>query len=162
MNALAIFGISAALSFASSVVAAKLYVWPWLRKRGCHEALASLTAPHLFLRFIGLSVLVTGVVSPALPKAFAIPVAYGDLVAGILAIFATIALAKKRSWAVGTAWVFNIWGTADFLYAFYEGPHAEIQPGMLGAAFYLITAIVPILLVTHFLSFGVLLRVRAS
>jgi hypothetical protein len=116
----------------------------------------------MFLRFIGLSFLVPGVVSPALPRAFAAPAAYGDFVAGILAIFATIALAKNVSWAIGAVWVFNIWGAADLLFAFYEGPHAGIHPETLGAAFYLVTAIVPLLLVTHFLIFGLLLRSKAS
>lgn len=162
MDALAIFGISVVSSFAGSAAAAKLYVWPWLRSRDRCKGLASLVAPHMFLRFIGLSFLVPGVVSSALPRAFAAPAAYGDFVAGILAIFATIALAKNVSWAIGAAWVFNIWGAADLLFGFYEGPHAGIHPEMLGAAFYLVTAIVPPLAVTHFLIFGLLPRTKAS
>ena len=161
MNVQGIFGISALMSFVSSAAAAKLYVWPWLRSRDRYKGLASLVAPHMFLRFIGLSFLVPGVVSPALPKAFAAPAAYGDLIAGILAIIATIALAKNLSWAIGAVWVFNVWGTADLLFAFYEAPHAGLHPELLGAAFYLVTAIVPPLLVTHFLTFGLLTRRKA-
>ncbi len=162
MDVRAIFAISVVSSFVGSAAAAKLYVWPWLRSRDRYKALVSLVAPHMFLRFIGLSFLVPGVVSPALPRAFAAPAAYGDFAAGILAILATIALAKNASWAVGAVWLFNIWGTADLLFAFYQGPHARIIPEMLGAAFYLPTAIVPPLLVTHFLIFGLLLRSKAS
>ena len=162
MDVRAIFGISAVLSFVASAAAAKLYVWPWLRSRDRYKGLASLVAPHMFLSFIGLSFLVPGVVSPELPRAFAAPAAYGDFVAGILAILATIALAKNLSWAIGAVWVFNIWGAADLLFAFYEGPHAGIHPELLGASFYLVTAIVPPLLVTHFLIFGFLLRRKAS
>jgi hypothetical protein len=114
----------------------------------------------MFLRFIGLSFLVPGVVSPALPAAFAVPAAYGDLVAGIFAVLATIALAKRASWAIAAVWVFNVWGTADLLFAFYAGPHAQIRPEMLAGAFYLPTAIVPPLLVTHFLIFRLLVRAR--
>jgi hypothetical protein len=112
----------------------------------------------MFIRFLGLSFLVPGVVSPALPAAFAVPAAFGDAVAGIFAIAATIALAKRASWAIAAVWVFNVWGAADLLFAFYSGPHAQIQPGALGATFYLPTAIVPSLLVTHFLVFRLLLR----
>ena len=162
MDVRAIFGISVLSSFVSSAAVAKLYVWPWLRGSDRYKGLASLVAPHMFLRFIGLSFLVPGVVSPALPRAFAAPAAYGDFVAGILAIFAAIALAKNLSWAIGAVWVFNIWGAADFLFAFYEGPHAGIHPEMLGAAFYLVTAIVPPLLVSHFLIFGLLRRRKTS
>jgi len=162
MDVRAIFGLSALLSLVSSVVIGRLYVWPWLRTRDRNQALVPLVAPHMFLRFIGLSFLVPGVVSPALPAAFAVPAAYGELVAGILAVIATIALAKRLPWAIGAVWVFNVWGAADLLFGFYEGPHAGIQPEMLGAAFYLPTAIVPLLLMTHFLTFQVLMRKQPS
>ena len=162
MDVRLIFALSALMSFVSCSVIAKLYVWPWLRARARDQALASLVAPHMFIRFLGLSFLVPGVVSPALPAAFAVPAAYGDSVAGILAIAAIIALAKRASWAIAAVWVFNVWGAADLLFAFYSGPHAQIQPGALGAAFYLPTAIVPSLLVTHFLVFRLLLRKERS
>jgi hypothetical protein len=158
MDVLLIFALSALMSLVSSAVIARLYVWPWLQAKSRNQALVSLVAPHMFLRFIGLSLLVPGVVSPALPAAFAVPAAYGDFAAGILAIIATIALAKHASWAVPAVWLFNVWGAADLLFAFYEGPHASLQPGTLGAAFYLITAIVPLLLTTHFLIFRLLMR----
>jgi hypothetical protein len=162
MDVRAVFAISVVASFVSSAVAAKLYVWPWLRSRGRYEALAPLLAPHMFLRFIGLSFLVPGVVSAALPAAFAVSAAYGDSVAGLLAIIAAIAVARQARWAGAAAWVFNVWGAADLLFAFYQGPHAQIHPEALGAAFYIPTAIVPPLLVTHFLVFRILLRKRQS
>jgi len=158
MDVRAIFAISVLASFVSSAVIARLYVWPWLRARDRRQALASLVAPHTFLRFLGLSFLVPGVVSPALPRAFAVPAAYGDIVAGILAIIAMMLLAKRARRAIPAVWVFNIWGMADLLYAIYAGAHAQIRPESLGAAFYLPTAIVPPLLVTHFLIFALLIR----
>jgi len=158
MNALALFGASALLSFISSIVAARLFVWPWLHKTSPDRALTALVAPHMFLRFIGLNLLVPGVVSPLLPAGFAVPTAYGDLVAGILAIVATIALVNRASWAKSSVWLFNLWGAADFLLAFYQGPHVGLQPGMLGAAFLIVTAVVPPLLVTHGLIFRLLVR----
>lgn len=160
MDTRAIFVTSALTSLVSSAVIAQLYVWPWLQSRERCQALVPLVGPHMFLRFIGLSFLVPGVVSPALPAAFAVPAAYGDLVAGIFAVLATIALAKRASWAIAAVWVFNVWGTADLLFAFYAGPHAQIRPEMLAGAFYLPTAIVPPLLVTHFLIFRLLVRAR--
>lgn len=158
MNALALFVLSAMLSLISSVVAAKLYVWPRLRIMERDKALVRLVAPHMFLRFVGLSFLVRGVVAPSLPAAFAIPAAYGDLVAGILAVAATVALAKHASWAIPAVWLFNVWGAADLLFLIFQGPHEHIHPGSLGAAFYIPTALVPPLLVTHFLIFGLLIR----
>ena len=154
----AFFGISALLSTVSSVTVATLYVWPWLRSVKPREALAILVAPHLFLRFIGLSMLVPGVVATALPPAFAVPAAFGDLVAGILAIVATVGLARRAVWARGAVWAFNTWGAADLIYAGFQGVRILPGPGSLGAAFFLPTAIVPPLLVTHALIFLVLIR----
>ena len=158
MDVRAIFGLNVLMSFVSCTLIAKLYVWPWLQARNRREALVPLVVPHLFLRFIGLSFLIPGVVSPALPAAFAVPAAYGDLVAGALAIIAIIALARHASWAIAAVWIFNCWGAADLLFAFYKGPHSHMHPEALGAAFYLPTTIVPALLVTHFLIFGLLVR----
>jgi len=158
MNAVALFGASILGSFVSSVVAARLFVSPRLQNADPNRALSLLVAPHMFLRFLGLSFLVPGVVSPLLPAGFAIPAAYGDFIAGILAIVATIALVNRRSWATKSVWLFNMWGAADLLFAFYQGRQVGIQPGMLGATFFMVTALVPPLLVTHVLIFRLLVR----
>lgn len=162
MDIRAIFGINVLATFVSSAIAARLFVWPWLRNKGRYAAPLVLVAPHMFLRFIGLSFLVPGVVSPALPASFAVSAAYGDLAAGILAIITTIALAKTARWAIPAVWVFNLWGAADLLLAFYEALHSGLRPGMFGAAFYLPTTIVPNLLMSHIVIFALLLRSGAS
>ena len=136
MNAFALFGGSILASLVSSVVAARLVAWPRLQDADRNRALTWLVAPHMFLRFIGLR----------------------DFIAGMLAILATIALVSRTTWAIPSVWLFNLWGVADFLFAFYQGPRVGLQPGMLGAAFFIVTAVVPPLLVTHFLIFGLLVR----
>jgi hypothetical protein len=156
MNVLALFGISTLMSLVSSGVIAQLYAWPRLQMMNRDRALLVLVAPHMFLRFIGLSFLVPGVVSPSLPTAFAVPAAYGDFVAGLLAIAATVALSPRTSWARALVWVFNIWGAADLLFAIVEGLRVHIDPGALGAAFFIPTMVVPPLLVTHALIFRLL------
>ena len=98
------------MSLVSSGVLAKYYIWPRIRIRDRDDALVSLVAPHMFFRFIGLSMLVPGVVSPSLPAAFAQPAAFGDFGAGILAIVATIALLKRAPWAIPAVGLFNVWG----------------------------------------------------
>jgi len=158
MNTFALFGVSVLGSFISSAAAARFLLWPRLKDLERNRALTALVAPHMFLRFVGLSFLVPGVVSPLLPAAFAVPAAYGDLIAGILAIVTTIGLVTGTSWAGKSVWLFNVWGAADLLLGFYEGLHAGLQPGMLGAAFLLVTALVPPLLITHALIFRLLLR----
>jgi hypothetical protein len=158
MDVNAIFGLSALMSLVAAIVAARLYAWPRLRHMDRYSALALLVAPHMFFRFIGLSFLVPGVVSASLPSAFAVPAAYGDLVAGVLAIVATLALTKRASWAAALVWLFNVWGAADLLFAGFQGQRLQIDPGAFGAAFFIPTAVVPPLLVTHALIFLILVR----
>jgi hypothetical protein len=158
MNPRSAFGLSILMSLLSSVAVALLFVWPWLRTVNLNQALICLVVPHMSLRFIGLSFLVPGVVSESLPKSWARPAGYGDFVAGILAISATAALAHKASWALLAVWIFNVWGAADLLFAFYKGARIRLEPGSLGAGFYIVTAIVPPLLVSHALIFGLLIQ----
>ena len=77
-----LFGMSVAFGFIAWAVVAALYIWPQLRNRSRVDALQPLLVLHTF-RFIGLSFLVRGVVSPDLPIAFARDAAYGDIVAAI-------------------------------------------------------------------------------
>ena len=44
------------------------------------------------------------------------------------------------------------------LFAFYKGARVRLEPGSLGAGFYIVTAIVPPLLVSHALIFMMLMR----
>ena len=157
MNPRAAFGLSTLMSLLSSIVLAVLFARPSLRNINMEQALIWLVAPHM-VRFIGLSFLVPGVVSGSLPKAWAIPAAYGDFVAGILAIIATAGLARTANWAIATVWMFNVWGLADLLFAFYKGARINLEPGALGAGFYIVTALVPALLVSHALIFELLIR----
>src|SRR6266487_5818670 len=106
MNNQALFGLSILMSFAAFGLVTKLYSWPRLRLLEAQDALVPLVVVHTF-RFIGLSFLVIGVVSPSLPSAFAVPAAYGDLGAAILAVAATIALSKRASYAILLVWLFN-------------------------------------------------------
>jgi hypothetical protein len=160
MSSGAMFGLSVLLGFVASGIVAKLYVWPWLRGVSRETALLPLVTPHMF-RFIGLSFLVPGVVSGSLSPDFARPAAYGDLGAALLAIAAVLVLSARVSWTLVIVWVFNLWGTIDLLYAFYQGEiGVRIDPGSLGAAFYIPTVLVPPLFVTHALIFRLLLRRR--
>jgi hypothetical protein len=154
----ALFGLSVLMSFLAFGIVTRLYIWPRLKVMRREDALIPLVVPHTF-RFVGLSFLVPGVVSPSLSSAFAVPAAYGDLAAAVLAVLATLALSARAPWAVPVVWVFNVWGAADLLYAFYQGRiGVGIGPGSLGAAFFIPTVVVPPLLILHGLIFWLLLR----
>lgn len=156
----ALLGLSALASLIASIVCATTIVWPRVRTMPRSDGLVALVAPHLFLRFIGLSFLIPGVVSPTLPAAFAVPAAYGDLIAGALAIVAIIAVTKRLAAASALVWTFNVWGAADLLFAVLQGQRLGIEPGSFGATYFIPTAIVPPLLVLHALLFLVLLSPR--
>ena len=153
MDTQAIFGLQFVLSLLVWGLIAKWLLAPRLEKMPQHQALFWLTLPHAF-RHIGMVFLVPGVVAQPLPSAFATPAAYGDLVAGMLALLALIALRTGWAGALALVWLFNIVGTADLLNALR---HVNVAPAF-GAAWYIPTFLVPLLLVTHFMIFVRLFR----
>jgi hypothetical protein len=135
------------------------YIWPALREHPSPENLRPILLLHAF-RFLGLAFVVPGVVSSELPAAFAQPIAYGDLISAILALLAMATLRTRRGTVV--TWVFNTFGTADLLFAFYQGSRISLpdSQGLLGAGYFILTAYVPLLLITHGLAFRILLRTK--
>jgi hypothetical protein len=149
------FFASIAFSFIAWGVVTRRYIWPRLRLRRRPEALRPLLVLHTF-RFEGLAFLVPGVVSPDLPSAFAHSAAYGDIIAATLALLSLVALPRRVG--IVFVWVFNLWGTVDLLTAFYRANEAGLVPGQLGAAYFIPTLVVPLLLITHGLVFRILLQ----
>jgi hypothetical protein len=161
MPSAALFGISVAFGLAVWGAVAWQYVWPALRERPSSEILKPILLLHGF-RFLGLAFVTPGVVSPELPDVFARPVAYGDLITAILALFALAAIGARPGRAM--TWAFNTFGTADLLFAFYQGSRISLpdRPGLLGAGYFILMAYVPLLLITHGLVFRVLLRTKTA
>jgi hypothetical protein len=149
------FFLSIAFAIVAWGVVAKLYLWPRLRLLASADALRPILVLHGF-RFLGLAFLVPGVVSPDLPSAFAGAAAFGDIIAAILALLSLASL-KSRAGVV-IVWIFNLWGSADILNAFFQAGHAGMMAGQLRAAYFLPTVVVPLLLITHVLAFQILLR----
>ena len=149
------FFVSIAFSLIGWGIVTARYIWPELRLRQRAEALRPLLILHSF-RFIGLAFLVPGVVSRDLPSSFAHSAAYGDIIAATLALLSLLLLPIGAG--VVVTWIFNLWGTADLLNAFYQANHAGLLPGQLGATYFIPTVIVPLLMITHVLAFRVLLQ----
>lgn len=156
MDSFQIFGVQFLLSVVVYGLLAKWYVAPALARLPLHDALIPLLVPHAF-RHLGLVFLVPAVVAPTLPRAFALPTAYGDLLAGLLALLAMIALRGRLVLGIPLAWLFNVVGTLDLLYAFYQGIPLDAGAHM-GSAWYIPTFIVPALYVTHFMIFAMLVK----
>jgi hypothetical protein len=149
------FFVSIAFSFIGWGIVAKQYIWPKLSVLRRAEALRPLLILHSF-RFIGLAFLVPGVVSPELPSDFAHAAAYGDFIAAMLALLSLVSLPSRAGIVI--AWICNLWGAADLLNAFYQANEAGLMAGQLGAAYFIPTLVVPLLLITHGLAFRILLQ----
>src|SRR5258707_14279241 len=76
--------------------------------------------------------------------------------AAILALLALISLPSAAGVAI--TWIFSLWGSADLFNAFYQANHAGLLPGQLGATFFIPPLAVPLLLITHGLTFRILLQ----
>jgi hypothetical protein len=153
------FFVSIAFAFIAWGVVAKQYIWPKLRLLPRTEALRPLLILHSF-RFEGLAFLIPGVVSPDLPSTFAHSAATGDIIAATLALVSLALL--SRGAGVVIAWIFNLWGSADLLNAFYQANAAGLVPGQLGVTYFIPTLVVPLLLITHGLAFRILLQGDAA
>lgn len=157
MNAFQIFGLQVTLSLIVYALVAKWYVWPRLTALPLAVALVPLLFLHT-LRHIGMTELVTVILDPALPQEFAVPLAYGDLVAGLLALLSIVALRGRWSIGLPLVWLFNIWGLGDLLNAAYQGIRFDVTRYDLGPTWFIPTFFVPALLVTHVMIFMLLLK----
>jgi hypothetical protein len=161
-NLATLIPFAASISFALLAWGAvsRNYIWPRMRVLPLQSAVRPILHLHLF-RFVGLSFLVPGVAGANLQTAFATPAAYGDLIALGLAWVALLAGAGRYSRIA--IWAFSVWGSADLLFAFYQGViGVAIDPATLGATWYIPTLAVPLLLWTHVLVFASLLRTSRS
>lgn len=150
-----LFFVSIGFSLISWSVVMARYIWPRLRAQTTADAMRPILVLHSF-RFIGLAFLVAGVVSPDLPSAFAREAAYGDVIAAVLALMSLLLLPSAAG--VAATWIFSIWGLADLLNAFYQANRGGLLAGQLGAAYFLPTLIVPLLLITHVVGIRILVK----
>ena len=155
------FFISYLVAFLVFALIAKWYVWPAIKDRSPKIALTPLLL-YACLRVNGLMFLMPGLVSPELPKAFAVPTAYGDLSAVVLALIALASVRTASAAAVPMLWLFNIVGLLDLIYANISTFKDHVDPAQLGASYYLAVINVPAMVVVHIVIFAYLVRHRAN
>lgn len=137
-------------------MAARLYLRPSLDMWGPRAVLLPVLLLH-GLRHLGLMFLASGATYPGLPVEFAYPAALGDLVAAVLAIAAVPAVAAGAPHARSLVWAFNVWGSLDLAAAITLATAYDAGPHM-GAAYWIPAFWVPALLVTHGVTFLILVR----
>jgi hypothetical protein len=151
------FFISYAAAFLVFGLIGKWYLWPALRDRTPETALTPLLL-YACLRVNGLMFLMPGLVSPDLPRPFAVPTAYGDVTAAVLALLAVACLRSESILATPAVWLFNIVGFLDLVYANVSTFKDNVDPVQLGVSYYLAVLNVPAMLVVHVIIFVYLLR----
>ena len=139
-------------------IAARMYLIPRLHELTPRAVLLPILLLHA-LRHLGLMFLAPGGTYAGLAPQFAYPAAFGDLLAAFLALAAIPAVAVNARRARLLVWAFNIEGTADLIVAVVlatvYGASARMGPAYWIPAFW-----VPALLVTHFITFIVLVKYR--
>ncbi len=137
-------------------IAAKLYLLPRLQNLKPQTVLLPILLLHSF-RHLGLMFLAPGATYAGIPMQFAYPAAFGDLIAALLALTSIAAVAMNWKGARFLVWIFTIEGTLDLVAAIVlatiYGAHVFMGPAYWIPAFW-----VPALLVTHYITFVVLLK----
>ena len=153
--------ISYAVAFLVFGLIGKWHLWPAIKDRAPKIALPPLLL-YACLRVNGLMFLMPGLVSPQLPRGFAVPTAYGDLTAAVLALLALACVRFENAAAMPMLWLFNIIGLLDLIYANISTFKDHVDPTYLGASYYLAVLNVPAMVVVHIIIFAYLLRQSAA
>jgi hypothetical protein len=139
-------------------VAARIYLWPQLPRLRPQQILIPILLLHS-TRHLGMMFLARGATYPGLSPEFAYPAAFGDLVTAILAFMAIPLVLRGSRAAKPAVWVFNVFGTIDLLVAIATATIYN-APVEMGPAYWIPAFWVPLLLVTHYITFVLLLRRR--
>jgi hypothetical protein len=132
-------------------IAARIYLIPKLRQVEPSAVVLPILLLHA-LRNLGLMFLAPGAIYYGMPRGFAAPAAYGDLLAAVLALIAIAAVTGKSRLARPLVALFNIEGTLDLIVAITLATVYDAAPFM-GPAYWIPAFWVPALLVTHYIVF---------
>jgi hypothetical protein len=160
MNNVAIFWMQILTSVVVFGLIAAWYVWPLLAKLSRNSALIPLFLVHVF-RYVGMTLLVTGMIDPKLPGAFLSSAAYGDLLEAALALASIFALRSNWRVAIPLAWVANTWGFADLLNGLRGVLQLNVANFSLATTWYIYTFYAPLVIVSHLMIYGVLIKSRS-
>ncbi|HEU5314094.1 MAG TPA: hypothetical protein VFU08_09730 [Candidatus Udaeobacter sp.] len=137
-------------------VAARLYLLPLVQRVRAQQILVPILLLHS-TRHLGIMFLTRGATFPGLPSEFAYPAAFGDLITAALAFLAIPLVLRGSVLAKPMVWLFNIFGTIDLLTAITLAT-IHNAPIAMGPAYWIPAVAVPLLLVTHYVTFVLLWR----
>lgn len=155
-----LFQIHLVLGYVAWLLCFGVYLLPRLKSVDRFEAQRLIATLHSF-RFFGLVFILPGVVGPDLPARFAVFAAYWDLATGVLAMLALLTVRiRPLFWLFVVA--FNLVGFVDLLLDYYHAVQVDLpaKAGELGATYAIPIIYVPLLMITHFAAFYLLVRPR--
>jgi hypothetical protein len=135
---------------------AKIYLFPRLDRLSPRSVLIPILLLHS-LRQLGLMFLTRGATYPGLPWQFAYPAAFGDFVTAVLAFICIPLVLRVQPQARILVWIFNVFGTLDLIVAIILA-NIYGAPAFMGPAYWIPAFWVPALLVTHYVTFVILLK----
>ena len=157
MNSVAIFWMQLVVSLVVASAVAALFVWPALARLPRRTALTLMLFVHV-PRYVGMALLVPGMVDPRLPAPFLSSAAYGDLLEAALAFASILALRGRWRFAIPLAWVANTWGFADLLNGVRGVVQLNVPSFNIATFWYVYTFYAPLVVVAHVTIFWILLR----
>ena len=160
MNNITIFWMQLLTSIFVCTIVAVWYVWPSLTKLSRNSALIPLLFVHV-PRYVGMTLLVAGMVDPKLPREFRSSAAYGDLLEAALALASIYALRSNWRIAVPLVWVANTWGFLDALNVLRTVLRVNLPSFNLATTWYIYTFYAPLVLVSHLMIFWILIKSRS-
>jgi hypothetical protein len=137
-------------------IAARVFLIPLLPRLRPQQVLLPILLLHS-TRHLGLMFLTRGATYSGLPPEFAYPAAFGDLLTGALAFVAALLVCRNSIGAKPLVWFFNIVGTVDLIVAITVATIYGASPFM-GPAYWIPAFWVPALLVTHYITFLILIK----
>jgi len=156
MDSVTVFWMQLVVSAFIFSIAAVWYVWPSLTKLSRSSALILLLFVHV-PRYVGMTLLVPGMVDPKLPTAFLSSAAYGDLLEAALALASIFVLRSNWRFAVPLVWVANTWGFVDLLNGVRGVLQLNVPSFNLATFWYVYTFYAPLVIVSHLMVFCILL-----
>lgn len=160
MNSVSIFWMQILTSVLVLGIVALWYVWPSITKLSRNSALTLLLFVHV-PRYVGMTLLVTDMIDPKLPREFLSSAAYGDLLEAALAFASIFALRKNWSVAVPLVWVANTWGFLDLLNGLRSVLQLNVPSFNLATLWYVYTFYAPLVLVSHVMIFLILIKSKS-
>jgi hypothetical protein len=162
MSPALIFNLHLVFGYVAWLLCVSVYILPKLKAMDRVDAQRAIATLHSF-RFFGLVFILPGIVGPHLPAGFPAFAAYGDFATGVLAVLALLTIRiRPVFWSFVLA--FNVVGAVDIIVDYYHGVTLNLPAlsGELGSTYAIVIIYVPLLMITHLISFYFLIRPQSK